>query len=276
MSNKKMLRKIVGCICSITVPVCTIMDLPIQVREKSKAYAEESNIVDCENEAILLNLLNNTTMSFEQVFATETGRTREVLATVATEMLTTTATTTTKLTTTTTTTTTTSITTTSITTTTITTTTATETTTAETTTTEVPEIQSTEVEEDSDFEDVPEVESESNDEACDEAVETEFVWNGKVLTSSMGIVVADETPSGLTESWYNLPMYGCMDLMGLSYDGYKIRDDGVKTYNGYVMVASPDLNRWPKGSYIQTTNGMGYVVDYCEGGRLDIAVDWVI
>ena len=92
----------------------------------------------------------------------------------------------------------------------------------------------------------------------------------------MGIVVADETPSGLTESWYNLPMYGCMDLMGLSYDGYKIRDDGVKTYNGYVMVASPDLNRWPKGSYIQTTNGMGYVVDYCEGGRLDIAVDWVI
>lgn len=196
MSNKKMLRKIVGCICSITVPVCTIMDLPIQVREKSKAYAEESSIVDCENEAILPSLLNNTTMSFEQVLATETGRTREVLATVATEMLTTTATTTTKLTTTTTTS--------------ITTTTTTETTTAETTTTEVPEIQSTEVEEYSDLEDVPDAESEGNEEACDEAVETEFVWNGKVLTGSMGIVVANETPSGLTESWYNLPMYGCI------------------------------------------------------------------
>lgn len=102
----------------------------------------------------------------------------------------------------------------------------------------------------------------------------EFVWNGKVLTKSSGIVPADETPSGLKETWYNLPMYGCLDLMGLSYDNYDVSDDGIKTYNGYIMVASPDLSKWPKGSYIETTNGMGIVVDFCPAGNLDIAVAW--
>ena len=264
MSNPKMLRRIVGCICSITVPVCTVMDLPVQLQLRTSAYADKRDSVVCEDEAFLLNLSKNTTMSVEQFLATETRRTREIPATVVTAMLTTEATTTTNTTTTTSSTTT---------------TTTTETTTSETTTTtEVPEIQSTEVAEVPEIEEVSEVEEviedDSSEEVYDETVETEFVWNGKVLTRSMGVVGASETPSGLRETWYNLPMYGCMDLMGLSYDGYAIREDGVKTYNGYVMVASPDLSRWPKGSYIETTNGMGYVVDFCPGGNLDIAVSW--
>ena len=62
--------------------------------------------------------------------------------------------------------------------------------------------------------------------------------------------------------------------MGLDQSGYSVRGDGVKMYNGYVMVASPNLSKYPKGSHIQTTLGMGLVVDYCPSGALDIAVTW--
>ena len=99
-------------------------------------------------------------------------------------------------------------------------------------------------------------------------------WNGKVLTKQSGIVPAGETPSGYKETYYDLNMDGCLKLMGLSKDGYAVREDGVKTYNGYVMVASPDLNKYPKGSYVETTLGTGMVVDYCPEGNLDIAVTW--
>ncbi|MBQ3409657.1 MAG: hypothetical protein IJH12_10705 [Clostridia bacterium] len=102
----------------------------------------------------------------------------------------------------------------------------------------------------------------------------EYVWNGKVLTKSSGIVPAGETPSGYKETYYNMNMMGCLDLIGYSCDGYAVRDDGVKTYDGYVMVASPDLYAYPKGSYVPTTLGMGIVVDYCPSGNLDIAVNW--
>ena len=102
----------------------------------------------------------------------------------------------------------------------------------------------------------------------------EFVWDGKKLNPVDGIVRPGDTPTGLKETFYNLNMFGCLDLMGLSYDGYDETEDGFKTYNGYIMVASPDLSRWPKGSYIETTNGMGIVVDFCPAGNLDIAVTW--
>ena len=102
----------------------------------------------------------------------------------------------------------------------------------------------------------------------------EFVWDGKRLNPVDGIVRSGDTPTGLKETFYNLNMFGCLDLMGLSYDGYDETEDGFKTYNGYIMVASPDLSRWSKGSYIETTNGMGIVVDFCPAGNLDIAVTW--
>ncbi|MBR2704064.1 MAG: G5 domain-containing protein [Clostridia bacterium] len=99
-------------------------------------------------------------------------------------------------------------------------------------------------------------------------------WSGTKLTKSAGVVRASETPSGYRETYYNLNMNGCLRAMGLDSDGYGVRSDGVKTYNGYVMVASPNLSKYPKGSYIPTTLGMGYVVDYCPSGALDIAVTW--
>ena len=99
-------------------------------------------------------------------------------------------------------------------------------------------------------------------------------WDGRKLTKSAGVVPASQTPSGYRETYYNLNMNGCLRAMGLDSDGYGVRADGVKTYNGYVMVASPNLSKYPKGSYIPTTLGMGYVVDYCPSGALDIAVTW--
>lgn len=119
----------------------------------------------------------------------------------------------------------------------------------------------------------------STEEVVTEAItetETEdsFTWSGKVLNTFDGIINSWESPSGYRETYYNMDMYGCLDLMELPYDGYAEREDGVKTYNGYVMVATPDLEAYPKGSYIPTTLGMGLVVDYCPGGNLDIAVNW--
>ena len=111
----------------------------------------------------------------------------------------------------------------------------------------------------------------SND---DNSVENNEGWTGKKLSKSAGVVSASQTPSGYRETYYNLNMNGCLRAMGLDSDGYGVRSDGVKTYNGYVMVASPNLSRYPKGSYIPTTLGMGYVVDYCPSGALDIAVTW--
>lgn len=102
----------------------------------------------------------------------------------------------------------------------------------------------------------------------------DYEWSGKKLTKSAGVVSGSQTPSGYRETYYNLNMNGCLRAMGLDSDGYGVRSDGVKTYNGYVMVASPNLSKYPKGSYIPTTLGMGYVVDYCPSGALDIAVTW--
>ncbi|MBR2704918.1 MAG: hypothetical protein IKE91_05565 [Clostridia bacterium] len=103
---------------------------------------------------------------------------------------------------------------------------------------------------------------------------TEVTYCEPHLNPHDGIVHADQTPSGYEESFYNLPMFGCLDLLGYSHDGYEERFDGVKTYNGYVMVATPDLEAHPKGSLIPTTLGMGIVVDFCPIGRLDVAVTW--
>ena len=118
-----------------------------------------------------------------------------------------------------------------------------------------------------------EEETEESTEAATGA--DEFVWDGPKLTKSSGIVPADQTPSGYKETWYPWDLHGCLDLLGYSYDGYqKDCPDGVQRYNGYICVASPDLNAHPKGSLIPTTLGMGIVLDFCPAGNLDIAVTW--
>lgn len=117
-------------------------------------------------------------------------------------------------------------------------------------------------------------ESDESDDSVNYSGDEDSSWSGKKLSKSAGVVRASETPSGYRETYYNLNMNGCLRAMGLDSSGYGVRSDGVKTYNGYVMVASPNLSKYPKGSYIPTTLGMGYVVDYCPSGALDIAVTW--
>lgn len=101
-------------------------------------------------------------------------------------------------------------------------------------------------------------------------------WDGAVLTASAGRI---QGPSG-EETYYNLPMDGVISIMkscGYDYE-YSIREDGVKTYGGYVMCAA-NLDLRPRGSLIQTTLGMGIVCDtggfaYGNPTQLDIAVTW--
>ena len=101
-------------------------------------------------------------------------------------------------------------------------------------------------------------------------------WKGPVLTKSSGTVTG---PSG-KETYYNLNMAGVVNIMrrmGYDYE-YWVRDDGVKMFGNYVMVAA-NLNIRPRGSLIQTSVGMGMV---CDTGtfakrnptQIDIATAW--
>ena len=98
--------------------------------------------------------------------------------------------------------------------------------------------------------------------------------NGK-LTAKLGVF---NGPSG-KETYYNLPMEGVIKIMKDSgfYMDYEIREDGVKTYGGYVMLAA-DLNKYPRGTLLETSLGKGIVCDTGEFINtdvvVDIAVDW--
>ena len=105
--------------------------------------------------------------------------------------------------------------------------------------------------------------------------------NQSVLNSRMGINYFVST-DGVEhrESYYNLPMNGCISIMNSLgyYLEYWVRDDGVKMYGDYVMVAA-ELGKYPKGTIVETSLGLGMVVDtgeftktYPEGW--DIAVEW--
>lgn len=82
---------------------------------------------------------------------------------------------------------------------------------------------------------------------------------------------------GTLETYYNLDMSGVVDWMhDLGYEGdYWVRDDGVKMFGDYVMVAA-EYDQYPKGSIVDTSLGTGMVCDTGEGGWnwFDIAVDW--
>ena len=99
------------------------------------------------------------------------------------------------------------------------------------------------------------------------------------LTASGGVF---DGPSG-REKWYNAPMetvISIMRQMGYSEEEYTfwIRDDGVKMFGDFVMVAA-DTNERPKGTVLETSLGRAMVVDHCvaaetETGLIDIAVWW--
>ena len=95
------------------------------------------------------------------------------------------------------------------------------------------------------------------------------------LTAKSGI---HEGPTG-KETWYNLPMDGVINKMHEAgyYMDYSVREDGVKTYGDYVMLAA-DLEKYPRGTILNTSLGKGIV---CDTGTfidtdvmLDIATDW--
>ena len=89
-------------------------------------------------------------------------------------------------------------------------------------------------------------------------------------------------PSG-KETYYNLPMDGVIRIMrnkGYSEEDYPywIREDGVKMFGDYVMVAA-DLNTRPKGTILECSLGTAMVVDTGDFAKtnhtqLDIATSW--
>ncbi len=108
------------------------------------------------------------------------------------------------------------------------------------------------------------------------AIQGAFDYNGPVLSRSKGTVSG---PSG-KETYYNLNMSGCISIMNGRgfHEPYWVRSDGVKMYGYYVMCAA-GLSIRPKGSIVESSNGLAIVVD--TGGfasrnprQLDIAVTW--
>lgn len=89
-------------------------------------------------------------------------------------------------------------------------------------------------------------------------------------------------PSG-KETYYNLDMSGVVSIMrsnGYSEEKYPywVREDGVKMFGDYVMVAA-ELSSRPKGTILDTSLGSAIVCDtgtfaYSNPSQLDIAVDW--
>lgn len=109
------------------------------------------------------------------------------------------------------------------------------------------------------------------------ATEAEPIKSG--LTAFAGVY---QGPSG-KETYYNLDMSGVIAIMrsmGYSEDEYPywVRDDGVKMFGQYVMVAA-ELSSRPKGTILETSLGTGMVVDtggFASGNpaQLDIATAW--
>lgn len=98
------------------------------------------------------------------------------------------------------------------------------------------------------------------------------------LTARGGVCYNDY---GYKETYYNLPMERVVSIMrekGYSEKDYPywIREDGVKMFGGMVMVAA-DLNQHPKGDIVNTSLGLGIVVDTgsaIKGNKIDIATSW--
>lgn len=74
------------------------------------------------------------------------------------------------------------------------------------------------------------------------------------------------------ETYYNLDMSGVIsNAQSQGIEGnYWVRDDGVKMYGDYVIVAA----QAPKNTIIETSLGTGIVLDYCPSNSVDIAVNW--
>lgn len=100
------------------------------------------------------------------------------------------------------------------------------------------------------------------------AQQQNYSGSGSRLTRSSGV----NYYNGNKETYYNLDMSGVISnaqSMGIQ-GNYWIRDDGVKMYGDYVIVAA----QMDKGTIISTSLGTGIVLDYCPAGTIDIATNW--
>ena len=110
-----------------------------------------------------------------------------------------------------------------------------------------------------------------------EAAQSASTYSGSVLTKQSGV---NYGPSG-KETYYNLSMTGVIQIMrdaGYTTEEYWVRDDGVKMFGDYIMVAA-DQNVHPLGSVYETSLGMAIVCDtgdfiYDDPNQTDIAVAW--
>ena len=100
--------------------------------------------------------------------------------------------------------------------------------------------------------------------------------NAKVLTKKGGI----NTFEGHHETWYNLSMDKVIArsdaLIGMT-DLYNIREDGVKCYGPFVIVAAdPRVHR--RFTFVETSLGTGIVLDVHTTDNdpelIDIATNW--
>lgn len=111
----------------------------------------------------------------------------------------------------------------------------------------------------------------------DEYNVTTLIYDSETpLSASLGRVAG---PSG-EETYYNLNMKKCVQrLHDLGYEGeYWVREDGVKMFGDYVMVAA-NFDIRPLGTIVETSLGFGIVSDCGEfvednPTQIDVAVTW--
>ena len=116
---------------------------------------------------------------------------------------------------------------------------------------------------------------EQKEQAAVEAV-AEPQTGTDVLNRTLGTVMG---PSG-KETFYNLDMSGVIAIMQSMgyYADYWVREDGAKMLGDYIIVAA-DLNKYPRGTIVETSLGKGIVCDtgsFTQNSdtQLDIATDW--
>ena len=97
-----------------------------------------------------------------------------------------------------------------------------------------------------------------------------------VLTSYKGV----NYYGNQKETYYNLPMDGVISIaqsQGIEGE-YWVREDGVKMYGDYVIVAA-NLDTYPRGTTVETSLGTGIVLDTggfaaSDPNQVDIATNW--
>ena len=113
-------------------------------------------------------------------------------------------------------------------------------------------------------------------EEPEEEIIEEIIIPDMVLDANLGRVQGPQE----IETYYNLPMDKVVQIMrdkGYTEADYPyyVREDGIKMLGDFIIVAA-DLNKYPKGTVVQTSLGQGIVCDTYTASEdlFDIAVNW--